>query len=75
MTSAVSAFGFGYFRDWPNDSFDPTDLRNWVVIGVFLFTSARKSLDLPLSVTSCCGCRAVGRGGAKGRRPANRSSR
>jgi signal transduction histidine kinase len=28
--------GFGYFRDWPNDSFDPTDLRNWVVIGVFL---------------------------------------
>jgi signal transduction histidine kinase len=36
VTSVVSAFGFGYFRDWPNDSFDPTDLRNWVVIGVFL---------------------------------------
>jgi signal transduction histidine kinase len=36
VTSVVSAFGFGYFRDWPNDNFDPTDLRNWVVIGVFL---------------------------------------
>jgi signal transduction histidine kinase len=36
VTSVVSALGFGYFRDWPNDSFDPTDLRNWVVIGVFL---------------------------------------
>ena len=36
LTSVVSAFGFGYFRDWPNDVFDPTDLRNWVVIGVFL---------------------------------------
>ncbi|WP_210083259.1 DUF4118 domain-containing protein [Mycobacterium sp. OAE908] len=36
VTSVVSAFGFGYFRDWPDDSFDPTDLRNWVVIGVFL---------------------------------------
>ena len=36
VTSVVSAFGFGYFRDWPNDTFDPTDLRNWVVIGVFL---------------------------------------
>ncbi|AGB26481.1 histidine kinase [Mycobacterium sp. JS623] len=35
-TSVVSALGFGYFRDWPNDSFDPADLRNWVVIGVFL---------------------------------------
>src|SRR5262249_36220864 len=36
VTSVVSAFGFGYLRDWPNDTFDPTDLRNWVVIGVFL---------------------------------------
>ncbi len=36
VTSVVSALCFGYFRDWPNDSFDPTDLRNWVVIGVFL---------------------------------------
>jgi signal transduction histidine kinase len=36
VTSVVSALGFGYFRDWPNDSFDATDLRNWVVIGVFL---------------------------------------
>jgi signal transduction histidine kinase len=36
VTSAVSAFAFGYFRTWPKDSFDPTDLRNWVVIGVFL---------------------------------------
>src|SRR6185437_1863499 len=36
VTSVVSALGFGYFRDWPNDAFDPTDLRNWVVIGVFL---------------------------------------
>jgi signal transduction histidine kinase len=36
VTSVVSAVGFGYFRDWPNDSFDPADLRNWVVIGVFL---------------------------------------
>ncbi|OBF37966.1 hypothetical protein A5724_09450 [Mycobacterium sp. ACS1612] len=36
VTSVVSAFGFGYFRDWPDDTFDATDLRNWVVIGVFL---------------------------------------
>jgi signal transduction histidine kinase len=36
VTSVVSALGFGYFRDWPNDTFDPADLRNWVVIGVFL---------------------------------------
>jgi signal transduction histidine kinase len=36
VTSVVSALGFGYFRDWPNDTFDATDLRNWVVIGVFL---------------------------------------
>jgi signal transduction histidine kinase len=36
VTSLVSALAFGYFRNWPNDSFDPTDLRNWVVIGVFL---------------------------------------
>jgi signal transduction histidine kinase len=36
VTSVVSALCFGYFRDWPNDSFDPADLRNWVVIGVFL---------------------------------------
>ena len=36
VTSVVSALGFGYFREWPNDAFDPTDLRNWVVIGVFL---------------------------------------
>ena len=36
VTSVVSALALGYFRDWPNDSFDPTDLRNWVVIGVFL---------------------------------------
>ncbi len=36
VTSVVSALAFGYFRNWPNDSFDPTDLRNWVVIGVFL---------------------------------------
>jgi signal transduction histidine kinase len=35
-TSLVSALAFGYFHDWPNDSFDPTSLRNWVVIGVFL---------------------------------------
>lgn len=39
VTSAVSAFGFGYFRNWPSDSFDPTDLRNWVVIGVFLLVA------------------------------------
>ena len=36
VTSLVSALAYGYFRDWPNDSFDPTDLRNWVVMGVFL---------------------------------------
>ena len=36
VTSVVSALAFGYFRTWPDDSFDPTDLRNWVVIGVFL---------------------------------------
>jgi signal transduction histidine kinase len=36
VTSAVSAFAFAYFRTWPQDSFDITDLRNWVVIGVFL---------------------------------------
>ncbi|MFG1933306.1 DUF4118 domain-containing protein [Mycobacterium sp. NPDC048908] len=36
VTSVVSAFGFGYFRDWPDDTFDAADLRNWVVIGVFL---------------------------------------
>jgi signal transduction histidine kinase len=38
-TSLVSAFAYGYFRDWPNDAFDPTDLRNWVVIGVFLLAT------------------------------------
>ena len=36
VTSVVSAVASGYFRDWPDDSFDPTTLRNWVVIGVFL---------------------------------------
>ena len=36
VTSVVSAVGFAYFREWPDDTFDPTDLRNWVVIGVFL---------------------------------------
>ena len=36
VTSLLSALAYGYFRDWPNDSFDPTDLRNWVVLGVFL---------------------------------------
>jgi signal transduction histidine kinase len=36
VTSVVSAFGFAYFRNWPDDAFDPTDLRNWVVIGVFV---------------------------------------
>src|ERR1700704_4420859 len=36
VTSVVSALAWGYFRDWPNDSFEPTSLRNWVVIGVFL---------------------------------------
>src|SRR5258705_583688 len=36
VTSVVSALAWGYFRDWPDDSFDPTSLRNWVVIGVFL---------------------------------------
>jgi signal transduction histidine kinase len=36
VTSVVSALAWGYFRDWPNDSFDPASLRNWVVIGVFL---------------------------------------
>jgi signal transduction histidine kinase len=36
VTSAVSAFAFAYFRNWPQDTFDITDLRNWVVIGVFL---------------------------------------
>ena len=35
VTSLLSALAFGYFHDWPNDTFDPTDLRNWVVIGVF----------------------------------------
>ena len=39
VTSVVSALAWGYFRDWPNDSFDPTDLRNWVVIGVFLLVT------------------------------------
>lgn len=39
VTSVVSAFGFAYFRDWPDDTFDPTDLRNWVVIGVFLLVT------------------------------------
>jgi signal transduction histidine kinase len=36
VTSVVSAFAFAYFRNWPMDSFDIIDLRNWVVIGVFL---------------------------------------
>jgi signal transduction histidine kinase len=36
VTSLVSALAYGYFRDWPNNSFDPSDLRNWVVLGVFL---------------------------------------
>ena len=36
VTSVVSAFGFAYFRNWPDDAFEPTDLRNWVVIGVFV---------------------------------------
>jgi signal transduction histidine kinase len=36
VTSLVSALAFGYFHDWPNDSFDPTDLRNWVAMSVFL---------------------------------------
>jgi signal transduction histidine kinase len=35
VTSLLSALAFGYFHDWPNDAFHPTDLRNWVVIGVF----------------------------------------
>jgi signal transduction histidine kinase len=35
VTSVVSAFAFGYFRNWPNDSFNPSDLRNWVGLGVF----------------------------------------
>jgi len=39
VTSVVSAFGFAYFRNWPDDSFDPADLRNWVVIGVFLLAT------------------------------------
>src|SRR4029077_21190007 len=39
VTSVVSALGFGYFRDWPNDAFDATDLRVWVVIGVFLLVT------------------------------------
>jgi signal transduction histidine kinase len=39
VTSAISAFLFGYFRNWPDDSFDPTDLRNWVAIGVFLLVT------------------------------------
>ena len=34
VTSVVSAFGFGYFREWTNEVFDPNDIRNWVVIGV-----------------------------------------
>ena len=25
VTSLLSALAYGYFRDWPNDSFDPTD--------------------------------------------------
>ena len=36
VTSVVSALAWVYFRDWPNDAFDATDLRNWVVVGVFL---------------------------------------
>ena len=36
VASLLSALAYGYFRDWPNDSFDATDLRNWVVLGVFL---------------------------------------
>jgi signal transduction histidine kinase len=36
VASLLSALAYGYFRDWPNNSFDPTDLRNWVVLGVFL---------------------------------------
>jgi signal transduction histidine kinase len=36
VTAAASAFAFGYFRNWPDDSFDPSDLRNWVALGVFL---------------------------------------
>jgi signal transduction histidine kinase len=36
VTSLVSALAFGYFHDWPNDSFNPTDLRNWVAMSVFL---------------------------------------
>src|SRR3954453_21130178 len=39
VTSVVSALGFGYFRDWPIGAFDPTDLRNWVVMGVFLLVT------------------------------------
>jgi signal transduction histidine kinase len=36
VTSLVSALAFGYFHDWPNDSFNAADLRNWVAMGVFL---------------------------------------
>ena len=36
VTSAVSAFAYGYFRNWPDDSFNLSDLRNWVALGVFL---------------------------------------
>ena len=36
VTAAVSAFAFGYFRNWPDDSFNLGDLRNWVALGVFL---------------------------------------
>ena len=39
LTSVVSALAWGYFRDRPNDAFDPTDPRNWVVVGVFLLVT------------------------------------
>lgn len=34
ITAFVSAVAFDYCRSWP-DSFGPTQLQNWVVIGVF----------------------------------------
>ena len=38
--------GLRVLRDWPNDAFDPTDLRVWVVIGVFLLVTLMANATL-----------------------------
>ena len=80
VTSVVSALAWGYFRDWPNDAFGPTDLRNWVVIGVFLLVTlmantlagvARaRAADAELAADRQAALRRVGAAGAPGGAPA-----